>query len=937
MTTPTPEAAAATVPSLREITVPERPGEPPLALSGDVLIATGSGFGIRGAQSAVLIAGSSGSVPATVVDWRDDRVRFQVPDGLGAPGAKPVRVQAQQGTSNPVDLTIESDLRLSAAPVAMLPLGVQTRFSADGRELWVRAIPDTVHVDSHDPRLTAEEAELGRRYRDAGPARTDLWLTLATRFGAPRAEWIVRATLAGTVVLRDQPWARAARSRLLPRRLYAFAYDAAGALLAWQYGQPIPFELPIGLDPTASTDTDPAQDPGIRWMVDFGEALAVGMAMKLRLPEPPPAHIARIVVVGVETALSTADGAREFGDALVAHRYTRGIGFLPEGTPTNLSGSASWAPDGPVAPPDAPQPPAAGGNADAAAIALGLTARAGELFGGTPHADGGVTLRRVRGQMNAALWPATWGYFVEHMLAPVVAPAAVEPARRHFETWVRGCGPQPVLRIGEQPYGLLPVLPPVGWAAQDEEAPVAALRGLLASTLRPIWSASVAAVPRVTDEPPPSEPPTVHENPLLTVLSMQPTSMSFRGRSVLGMQFVDAAWRFIRNRLDADQMLDPAWRAEQAALARAALDAHGHPDWHPYLEQTVFAANYFPIPFALVQGDGDRSQPLSTDWLTLLRGASWRQLRQDGFVLPERPLLYLLLRHSLLVAYLFAAGTMNPADPWRGGEPAIHGVDEIDDNLAAPRPGMVWDRLTAPSATGPAKGDVLDTQPQPPLTAVRDAIAGLAGTPVEVLERAAAETLDLCSHRLDAWITSYAQRRLSAIRGAAAGGGLHLGAYGVVEDIHRSDGRGSAGYVHAPSLSHASAAAILASGYRAHPDAGGTRHPFGVDLSSQRVRVALSLLDGVRAGQPLGALLGYRFERTLQDAGLARFIDDYRAFSPLTAAGPALASATAETVSTRNVVDALELHRRWVAAGRIIDAGWPGGEAHDELQAVLQE
>ncbi|HEX8111544.1 MAG TPA: hypothetical protein VF516_27625, partial [Kofleriaceae bacterium] len=563
-------------------------------------------------------------------------------------------------------------------------------------------------------------------------------------------------------------------------------------------------------------------------------------------------------------------------------------------------------------------PPAPEGHGDAAARALGLVARAAELFSGPPYADGGARLRQARGAMNAALWPATWGYFLDHMLAPVVPHDAIEPARRHFVDWVRGCGPQPVLRIGEQPYGLLPVLPLAAWTAQDEEPAVAKLAVFLDQTLRPIWRASVAAVPRVSDAPAGGAPDAPQDNPLLTVLSMQPTSVSIRGRSVLGMPFVDAAWRFIRDQLSADQQLGPAWRTEQAALARAVLDQHNLSDWHPNLEQTVFAANYFPIALPLVQGGtASPSQPLAVDWLTVLGTAGWQALRGDGFDLAERPLLYLLLRHSLLIAYLFAAGDMAPDRPWRGGEPVLYGIDEIDDNLAAPRPDMVWDRLTAPSQAGPAKGDLLDAAPQPPLSSVRDGIAQLVGAPVETLERATAETLDLCSHRLDAWISSFAQRRLHALRGSAGAGGVHLGAYGIVEDLQRGDGSRSAGYVHTPSPSHATAAAILASGFRSHPGGGGVRRPFGIDLSSERVRVALSLLDGVRAGQPLGALLGYRFERSLQTRGLARFIDDFRRISPLAVSGTAPASGAGEAVGVRNVADALEVHRRWTAAGRV--------------------
>ena len=928
-----------TVPTLTRITVPARPDEAPRAMPGDELSAVGTAFGASPSGAAAVVVGAAGTpgLPATVVAWSDRAIRFVFPP---LTGPVEVRVRTAGGTSAAVAVAQEALPTLPPAPVALLPLGLQTRFMAGGKELWVRVLPDTVHIDSHDEQLTAEEAELGRRYRDAtgvdGPTRADVWLDLTTRFGAPRAEWIVRVTLTGTPVIRTETWARAARTRLLPRRLRAFAYDDAGAVIAQQHGRPIPFELPVGPDLGVSADADPATDPGMSWLIDFGQALAVGMAMKLTLPDPAPTRIARLVVVGVETSLTAAQGAAEFGTALAAHRYTRGVGFLPDGTPTNATSATPAEPEGATQPADQPLPPVAGGNADVTARALGLAGRVAELFGGTPHADDGGPVRSARRQVNSALWPATFGYFLEHLFTSVVPDDAIEPARRHFVDWVRGSGPQPVLRLGEQPYGLLPVLPMAHWTAAGEEPPVAALAGFLRDELLPVWRVSVAAVPRVDDQPP-AEADGDRDNPLLTVLSLQPTATSFRGRSVLDLSFVDLAWRFIRDRLTVDELLGPAWRAEQTALARAALEEHGLGGAHPNAERTVFAANYFPVPFPLVQSAGPRNQPPATDWLSLLATAPWRDLRQDAFDLDERSLLYLLLRHSLLVSYLFAAGDMAPADPWRGGEPVLYGIDEIDDNLNAPRPAMVWDRLAAASVTGQPKGDVLDIAPQGPLAEVRASIAALAGTPVEVLEQATAETVDLCSHRLDAWITSYAQRRLQSVRGASAAGGLHLGAYGVVEDIRRGSGGSSAGYVHTPSLSHATAAAILAGGHRSHPDSGGTRQPFGIDLSSQRVRVALSLLDGVRAGQTLGALLGYRFERMLQERGLARFIDDFRAVSPLPVTGTASAGGAVEAIGARDVVDALELHRVWVAAGRTTPADWPGQGAQAPLQAVLEE
>src|SRR5258707_5698391 len=76
------------------------------------------------------------------------------------------------------------------------------------------------------------------------------------------------------------------------------------------------------------------------------------------------------------------------------------------------------------------------------------------------------------------------------------------------------------------------------------------------------------------------------------------------------------------------------------------------------------------------------------------------------------------------------------------------------------------------------------------------------------------------------------------------------------------------GFVHAPSLNHASAAAILRSGYVSHADQGNP-DVMAINLSSERVRRALFILGGMRNGQTLEALLGYQFERGLHDRASA--------------------------------------------------------------------
>ncbi len=176
----------------------------------------------------------------------------------------------------------------------------------------------------------------------------------------------------------------------------------------------------------------------------------------------------------------------------------------------------------------------------------------------------------------------------------------------------------------------------------------------------------------------------------------------------------------------------------------------------------------------------------------------------------------------------------------------------------------------------------------------------LTTLPEPIRQQHLAETMDVLTYRLDAWGTSLATRRLATLRQATPTG-IRLGAYGWVEQVRRaaplqpvptppadvtapvSRSAQNKGFVHAPSLGHAAAAAVLRSGYlsqEANRASGAS--PFAVDLSSERVHRAKWLLDGVRQGQSLTALLGYRFERRLHERGLDRYIQRFRALTSFT-------------------------------------------------------
>ncbi len=146
------------------------------------------------------------------------------------------------------------------------------------------------------------------------------------------------------------------------------------------------------------------------------------------------------------------------------------------------------------------------------------------------------------------------------------------------------------------------------------------------------------------------------------------------------------------------------------------------------------------------------------------------------------------------------------------------------------------------------------------------------------------------------------------------------------------------GYIHAPSIPHADAAAVLRAGFIGAQSSGTDTGQLSVNLSSDRVRVALSLIEGIRNGQSLGALLGYQFELILHDdyttVEMDKFIYPIRKAFPLVA--DALASTQTdstvpiEAIEARNVVDGKKLVDQITKSGQTAypwgTTGLPDGE-----------
>lgn len=792
-------------------------------------------------------------------------------------------------------------------PIALLPVRLEARVFWDPvqhqAELRVRIFPDALHVIEQRTGLSSLEQREARRYWDArltsgdgGDATRAAWARLVETIGDVRAliaAPALRPTVGAggtpsypSVVTSDDPAPHVATG--LPDQWVVSCYFN-GQLMRSGVGSAVPKELPLD-PPVPPAGSDPPDVPLLpAWISSFTEAEKVGMAVRIPLPaETWATGPLTITAIGVRTSQTPGDSAAMLAAMLAAHAAGNGLAVVPVGTPTNNTelASSGYRSDGAAAE-DAGATLAAGeagapaGTENAARLAGALGLDPGALRF-VPHArddsDGGASA------MNAALWPVTWGYFLDLLLRPVVSDAAIQRGRRQFIDHVRARGPLATLRVGAQPYAMLPVGDLERWKTGDaaDAKLVAALTALKAR-----WRPEVANLPRIQR---PADAPAQLE----AILAMRAIGIPAWKRRIIGRDTAQAlheTWRSSSPLFDTlrtilvQQLLGPLGLTGTPAVASLVLDN---------------AVVGLDIPLVVDGANG---------YIAAIADATPDALRSHAVLAgaPPPSLLYLLLRHATLLAYVRASDALQGATAAQRADPEL-----VEDGQSTP-----WQRLHQLRAANqtyadylyqglaPITGNAPGTAEAAELAELRAGLRRLSQLPADELARLAAETLDLASYRLDAWISSIATRRLFEMR-AARPAGVHLGGFGWLEGVQLppsppppllglpwpapamptdaspvDPAAASQGFVHAPSLAHAKTAAVVTAARLAHR-ADATGAAFAVNLSSDRVRKARWLLDGIQGGQSFAALLGYRAERYLVDHGQAALADGYRAALPLT-------------------------------------------------------
>lgn len=785
---------------------------------------------------------------------------------------------APQAPSEALWTDLDALVPIALLPVRLeCRYGTRSQTGPDGTAvvlpvLRVRIYPDDVSISTSDVGVSLVEREAGERFwhnQSVGPLddeerdredkvpgtlehrRRSAWEVLVRTVGAARAFYVARACDPDGVAVPDRV-NTPRMTRLLPENWVVVGMLDGGQVFATSV-QRTARDLPVSRSVTDLSSDDALlikQDSEIRWLTDFDSAVDVGMAVVVDLatvedvasgvlPSVVTRGLDSLVVVGVSQARGPAQQADALAALLTSHASSDRAAFVATGTATN---NLSDRPSGWSAQTDlsigyhqvvnavaqeafaSEVPPLRGGSSDGEIFeaALGLPA------GITAGFDGAAGKGQVNARnMSTALFPVTIGEVIGTLNRPAaerydekkafaVLSSVIPFARDHCASFVRGRGPLPVLRIGKQPYGILPITAWNRWAPMPSEPPHLDKLGQILRALRPCWEQAARRVRGLDAD-------SANSALLGKILGHGPVPHP-------GAYRVRAASGLARSFLNSIASVD-AVGADADPPSRIAVAVAGQ----PWAVRDVQIAMYREL-LAVTMGDllrygqlqhmslSDDADPLTVPVAaTNSKRIGWegpkdylRRLAKAHPADEHRPrdLLFVLVEHALARAGELDIQTLlGKFDIARFNDVMVVAPEVATSGLSAAS--VVRQAYSAPIAHLADVGNfaddpavagasvaefvgsvdphvrqirfdmfALDTGQVPGLDGTREAVSALAAEELTDAEytRLTGETLACAANRLDAWITSIAAQRLSTLRDGNPTG-VNVGTWGLLVDV----------------------------------------------------------------------------------------------------------------------------------------------------------
>jgi hypothetical protein len=716
----------------------------------------------------------------------------------------------------------------------LLPLRLETRF--DGTRLRLRVIPDEPWFDRHEPVATpAELADLERylaiaRAGHETPKAVAAWRTFAEQHGPARAAWLVRQSASAAPRLADDDETLFTRIIDFPSELQVWlARGGAAPTLA--------ATLPIDHARLRMEPPDPNVPLDRRWWESWTEAVEAGLGTTIELGKRAD-DIDAVYVVGLGDTSPAA--------LFASHRDAGQLGILAPGSPTNA------VDDGPE--------PDLGGNPDVwlallhrgprnleQQLSFALTGDR-DLIGPVP---GDTTEHhRTARWLLTGLWPALIGHTFTDVLGlgPQVAQAQNWAAEN-----LDPLGVHPTVRIGAQPYGLLPATSLADWVPGPTDSRVEeAIRAALL-TLRQLWIRAAIQAGRGAADGADAER-------LIELLSQPAASRGYATRFVYPIEFWLFGLMATGFQIDWARLLRE-WNTTYPLMRQLGLRPcrrYGSRGFTRRIRRPLVTPAGLPA--------GTTVGTVLGALLDLARAAPTTFAEtaavQSALGLPTASVFLQLVIRSLQVAIGdigreklgVRLGTLDPIAVLFGPE-----IPEKPQVLST------WIQ-----AVGPADLDA-ETVTARAYRQIEDVLRRSSGGVAKDIERLLPAAIDCATYRIDPWLTGIARSRLRRLQDEPP----LLGAYGWVDRPTPGPHGPTAGrLLHAPSLSQALTAALIRD--RAINDPEPER--WHMDVSSTTARRAERLAEEVRRGAHPAEALGREVERAIGDpVAIARI----RALFPL--------------------------------------------------------